>query len=166
MELKDDTKDTFYDAIGLSTYSNSKAGVLSYVSVFENLWKQVELYQELKKANEQLKISETLQKDFIRIAAHELRTPVQPIIGLSGILMSKLEKEKELYNIAKIINRNAKKLIKLTNDVLDIAKIETKSLTLNKETVDLTVLLIDNINEYKNLVTTDTSLKPKYIYKG
>ena len=73
MELKDDTKDSFYNAIGLSTYSNSKAGVLSYVSVFENLWKQTELYQDLEKANEQLKISETLQRDFIRIAAHELK---------------------------------------------------------------------------------------------
>jgi hypothetical protein len=42
MELKDDTKSTFYEAIGLSTYSNSKAGVLSYVVIFENLWRQAE----------------------------------------------------------------------------------------------------------------------------
>ena len=41
MELKDDTKSTFYEAIGLSTYSNSKAGVLSYVAIFENLWIQL-----------------------------------------------------------------------------------------------------------------------------
>jgi phosphatidylserine/phosphatidylglycerophosphate/cardiolipin synthase-like enzyme len=58
MELKDDTKETFHEAIGLSTYSNSKAGVLSYVSIFENLWEQTELYQQLKK-------SEILQKDFV-----------------------------------------------------------------------------------------------------
>ncbi|MGN6614754.1 MAG: sensor histidine kinase [Candidatus Nitrosocosmicus sp.] len=166
MELKDDTKDTFCDAIGLSTYSNSKAGVLSYVSVFVNLWKQVELYQELEKTNEQLKNNETLQKDFIRIAAHELRTPVQPIIGLSGILMSKLEKEKELYKIAKIINRNAKKLIKLTKDILDIAKIETNSLTLNKELVNLRLLLIDNINEYKNVLMTNTDLQSNYTFSN
>ena len=53
MELKDDTKETFVEAIGLSTYSNSKAGVLSYVAIFENLWKQTELYEQLKEANEQ-----------------------------------------------------------------------------------------------------------------
>src|ERR671918_2215758 len=46
MELKDDSKKTFHEAIGLSTYSNSKAGVLSYVSMFESLWKQTELYEE------------------------------------------------------------------------------------------------------------------------
>ena len=118
----------------------------------------------MEKVNEQLKINETLQNDFIRMAAHELRNPVQPILGLSDLLMSKLEKEKELYNIAKTINRNAKKLIKLTNDVLDIAKIETKSLTLNKEKVDLRLLLIDNINEYKNLLMDDTDLQSKLIF--
>src|SRR5215216_1687822 len=48
MELKDDSKETFHEAIGLSTYSNSKAGVLSYVSMFESLWKQTELYEKLK----------------------------------------------------------------------------------------------------------------------
>ena len=55
MELKDDTKDNFTEAIGLSTHSNSKANVLSYVAIFENLWKQSELYQELKESNEKLK---------------------------------------------------------------------------------------------------------------
>jgi two-component system, OmpR family, sensor histidine kinase VicK len=82
MELRDDSKTTFVEAIGLSTYSNSKAGVLSYVAIFENLWVQSDLY-------EQLKINDKMQKEFINIAAHELRTPVQPILGLSAILRSK-----------------------------------------------------------------------------
>ena len=49
MELRDDTRTTFVEAIGLSTYSNSKAGVSSYVAIFENLWRQAELYEELRK---------------------------------------------------------------------------------------------------------------------
>ena len=76
MEIKDDTKNTFYEAIGLSTYSNSKAGVLSFVSIFENLWIQTDLYQQVKEtnkrleeANEQLKIHDKMQKDFINVAA-------------------------------------------------------------------------------------------------
>ena len=48
MELRDDSKTTFDEAIGLSTYSNSKAGVLSYVSIFENSWRQTELYEQLR----------------------------------------------------------------------------------------------------------------------
>src|SRR5919109_319010 len=81
MELRDDRKKTFHEAIGLSTYSNSKAGVLSYVSMFESLWKQTELYEKLKS-------NEKMQKEFINIAAHELRTPIVPILNLSELLYS------------------------------------------------------------------------------
>ena len=62
MELRDDSKQTFDEAIGLSTYSNSRPGVLSYVSIFENLWKQTELY-------EQLKYQDIMQKEFINIGS-------------------------------------------------------------------------------------------------
>ena len=57
MEVRDDSKTTFFEAIGLSTYSNSKAGVLSYVAIFENLWRQAELYEQLKKVTRTIKNS-------------------------------------------------------------------------------------------------------------
>ncbi len=83
MELKDDLKESFEDAIGLSTYSNSRAGVLSYVSIFENLWKQTELYQQVKhaltlladtnkqleSANQKLEVQGKMQSEFINVAA-------------------------------------------------------------------------------------------------
>ncbi|HEY6882943.1 MAG TPA: hypothetical protein VI278_02785, partial [Nitrososphaeraceae archaeon] len=75
MELRDDSKTTFLGAIGLSTYSNSRAGVLSYVAIFENLWKQSGIYLELMKAHVRLKMHDKMQREFINIAAHELRTP-------------------------------------------------------------------------------------------
>src|ERR687898_1792819 len=78
-ELKDDTKDNSYSAAGLSTYSKSKSIVSSYVSIFESIWKQTELY-------EQLKVHDKMQREFINVAAHELRTPIQPILGLSEVL--------------------------------------------------------------------------------
>ena len=68
IELKDDTKDISYSAAGLSTYSNSKSTVSSYVSIFETFWKQTELYEKLK-------VHDKMQKEFINVAAHELRTP-------------------------------------------------------------------------------------------
>jgi two-component system sensor histidine kinase VicK len=155
MELKDDSKEKFHEAIGISTYSNSKAGVLSYVSIFENLWNQTEIYQQLKK-------SEELQQDFIRIAAHELRSPIQPILAISEMLKSNVN-SKELGNSQQIklnreeindyidaIIRNAKKLVSLTNSILDITRIETNSLTLRKETVDLRLFLLEQMMEYEN----------------
>jgi hypothetical protein len=66
MELRDDSKTTFFEAIGLSTYSNSRAGVLSYVAIFENFWKQSELYQEIKESHDQLKIANAEEGDIIK----------------------------------------------------------------------------------------------------
>jgi two-component system, OmpR family, sensor histidine kinase VicK len=164
MELKDDSKDTFIEAIGFSTYSNSKPAVLSYVAIFENLWKQSELYQEikdsnenLKMANEKLKVKDKILNEFVHIAAHELRNPIQPILGLSqtakSILMQKekLEANKDkIFNLLDIIIRNAKKLQQLSDDILDLAKIETGSFYLNKETFDLKELLQILICDLKN----------------
>ena len=143
MEIKDDTKDTFVDSMGFATYSDSRATVLSYVSIFESFWKQSELVKKLKE-------SEELQKDFIHIAAHDLKNPIQPILGLSSLLMKNIPNEKELHNTIKIINRNAKKLIQLTNDILDVTKIETNNLNLQKELINLNDLISDIVEDYSN----------------
>src|SRR5207253_6386498 len=112
MELRDDSKTTFVEAIGLSTYSNSKAGVLSYVEIFENLWVQSDLYEQLKRHDK-------MQKDFINIAAHELRTPIQPILGLTEILRSRT-KDVEQIKLLEVVGRNARRLQRLTEDILDV----------------------------------------------
>ena len=144
IEVKDDSKDTFIDSIGFATYSNSRSTVLSYSSIFESFWKQSDLLKKLKE-------SEELQKDFIHIAAHELKNPIQPILGLSNQLIKyKPTHEKEFQKIVKIINRNAKKLIRLTNDILDVTKIETKNLKLNKELFNLNDLSSNIIEDYRN----------------
>jgi signal transduction histidine kinase/CheY-like chemotaxis protein len=142
IELIDDTKATFEEAIGLATYSNSKSTALSYVSIFESLWNQTELY-------EQLKIHGKMQKEFITIAAHELRTPIQPILGISEILLCKkgsVEQEKELLNV---IIRNAKRLRKLTENILDVTKIESQSLTINKQHCKLNDIMTNVIADHK-----------------
>lgn len=163
MELRDDSKDSFYDAIGLSTYSNSKAGVLSYVLFFENLWNQTEISINLKKANEKLRESESLQNDFIHIAAHELKNPLQPILMMSEVMKSILNQmalhepggevrvnPAHLNELLDIIIRNTNKLSKLTNNVLDITKIESNSLTLDKEPIDMRKFVYDSIVDFNN----------------
>jgi signal transduction histidine kinase len=139
MELRDDSKATFDEAIGLSTYSNSRAGVLSYVAIFENLWKQTELY-------EQLKHHDIMQKEFINVAAHELKISIQPILGLTELLRSQTDdvKQKELLDVT---IRNAKRLQLLTNDILDVTKIEGRSLELKKEEFNLNDVVINALND-------------------
>ena len=142
IELRDDTKSTFYEAIGLSTYSSSKPGVLSYVSIFENLWIQTELY-------EQLKLHDKMQKDFINIAAHELRTPIQPILGLTEALLSK-SKDETAKELLEVVVRNAKRLRILIENILDVTRIENQSLSLNKETFKINGIILNILEEYES----------------
>jgi two-component system sensor histidine kinase VicK len=144
MELRDDSKTTFVEAIGLSTYSNSRAGVLSYVAIFENLWVQSDLY-------EQLKINDNMQKEFINIAAHELRTPIQPILSLSQILQSNVgNNSAQQQEFLDAIVRNAKRLQRLTENILDVTRIESHSLQLRKERFNLNENIRDVINDINN----------------
>ena len=130
VELNDDTKKTTYEAIGLASYSNSNSTVFSYVSIFESLWLQTELYDKLK-------IHDKMQKEFIDVAAHELRTPIQPILGLSDVLLSKKGNIEEYKELLKIINGNARRLQRLTENILDITRIESQSLGIKKERFSL-----------------------------
>jgi two-component system, OmpR family, sensor histidine kinase VicK len=139
IEKKDDSKMDFIGAVGLSTYSTSKPTVLSYVSVFESLINQIKLY-------EQLKIHGKMQRDFINIASHELRTPTQAILAYSDLLQHHPKKRDEMIEA---IKRNATRLQRLTEDILDVTKIESKTLNLHKEKFDLTVLLSNTIDDYK-----------------
>ena len=125
MELRDDSKGTFDEAIGLSTYSNSRSGVLSYVYIFENLWMQTEIYKQVKEANERLKLHDKMQQEFINVAAHELRTPIQPILTVIGFLHSTKGhiNEEQLDDSLNLIHRNAKRLKRLAEDILDVSKI-------------------------------------------
>ncbi|HEX6027832.1 MAG TPA: HAMP domain-containing sensor histidine kinase [Nitrososphaeraceae archaeon] len=139
IELRNDTKENYYEAAGLAAYSNSKPIALSYASIFDTLWKQGELY-------EQVKAYSIAQKEFINIAAHELRTPIQPILGLSEVLHDKIKDTKQIELLDAII-RNAKRLQRLTEDILDVSKIESQSLKLNKERFNLNDVITNIIDE-------------------
>ena len=85
-EVKDDTKINYIDAIGSTIYIEGKSTAISYATIFNSLWKQAELYNEIEKAYEKIQIHDKMQRDFINIAAHELRTPIQPILGFTELL--------------------------------------------------------------------------------
>jgi two-component system, OmpR family, sensor histidine kinase VicK len=159
VELRDDTKNSSYDAAGLATYSNSKSIISSYASIFESLWKQNELYQ-------QLKIHDKMQQEFINVAAHELRTPIQPILGLADILRSKELVGGREAEYLDVIIRNARRLQRLTEDILDVTRIESKSLDLKKESFNLSEMILNTISDSNNQLAKehkDTDLKLEFV---
>ena len=113
---------------------------------------------EVKKANkqlvsayEQLKGHDRMQRDFINIAAHELRTPIQPILTLTDALRSKI-KDTEKNEILDVILRNARRLQRLTEDILDVTKIESRTLELHKERFNLKDILSNLIQDYRSQI--------------
>jgi signal transduction histidine kinase len=159
---------------------------------------------KLKAANEQLEAKEQAQREFINIAAHELRTPIQPILGLSEIIrerivdlpkqLKKVSDEEVIYKqqnnstikapsnsiyrsrsfslsssidkiipMVDVINRNAKRLEKLTNTLLDVSRIENnKSLELTKERFDLKQKIENIINDMRSTIPDSKEVRIRF----
>ena len=107
--------------------------------------------KKLESANEQLKVHDNMQKEFINIAAHELRTPIQPILGLSEVIQSKI-KDSELRELQGVVIRNAKRLQRLADDILDVTRIESNSLNLKKEKFNLNAMILNSISGSRNQI--------------
>ena len=161
-EVRDNTRETFEEATGLATYSTSLPTLLSYISIFESLWTQTEMLDNLRVANEKLIESEEMEREFINTAAHELRTPTQAIMGyteLDAEIIDDILRTAESFHDGKLksdtirlhkhfdaISRNSERLNELINNLLDVARIEShrkNNLQLRKEKLDL----IKEINE-------------------
>lgn len=95
---------------------------------------------------EKLQEADKMKDEFINIAAHELRTPIQPILILTGILRSKVLDIEE-RKMLDITMRNARRLLRITNNILDTANIESQMLRLNKERTNLSDLITNTIND-------------------
>ncbi len=130
-------------SIGLTSYSNSFRISKSYASIFEALWNQSELYDKLK-------IQDRLQKEFINVAAHELRNPVQLLLGFSDILMNSKGNIESCNKFIVTINQSTKRLARLIDRVLDVTQLENELLILNKEIFNLDKLVVEIVKEYNN----------------
>ena len=151
IDVKDDTQENFIEAVGYATYHTSKSRTESYNFIFETIWRQADLHESLREANKNLLYSyqkleehDAMEKEFINIAAHELRTPSQSIIGYSELLKNLPERNKQ-YEEA--ILRNAERLFSLVTNMLNIARIESQTMKLNKTVFDLNVKIQNVIND-------------------
>ncbi len=164
-----------FSAMSFDTAHNM-AHVLKDVGYFVNIialiMSSMQYSNNLKKANslirenlKKLQENEKLKDDFINIAAHELRTPIQPILGLSDLINRTLQNNTseidkfELKNDIKVIYRNAKKLQKLTDDILDVSRIDSHVLNLNTSRFDFVDLIKNTIQDF----TTNSEKKEELI---
>lgn len=153
-ERKENALDSFSQLIESSVYTVGKDTVMASIILFERLWYQTRLIQNVKD-------SVSLQKEFVNLAAHELRNPIQPILGLSKFVLDNI-KDDEQKEMLKIIVKNATKLMHITNDIIDLARIEEKILVLNKEKLDLYPYLLNLISEYQTLLLDNNHIELEF----
>ena len=114
--------------------------------------------KELLEAYEQLKVHERMQQDFINIAAHELRTPTQSIVGYTELLQhdynlnkqNPIDSDPSTQDSLEALRRNAIRLKNLTNDILDVSRIEAGTLRLNKERINLNEKIRNVVKDLSN----------------
>lgn len=145
IETRDDSKKQFDEAIGTGILSNSKDTVAPYTTIFEILWRETDLYEKTREA-------EAVKDEFVKIAAHELRNPIMPaqegtlmVQGLVERIKNKLSKEEyaELRAATDIVSRNVVRLAKLSEDILQVSRIESGTFSLNMQ--DSNVHRLDRI---------------------
>jgi len=118
------------------------------------------LIENLALANEQIKSREKMLTDFVNIAAHEFRTPTQSIVGYSELLQLLSEQEEqdgfnekandEKKKALESIIRNANRLDRLANDILDVTRIDSNILILNKQRFNLNKKIRNVVSDITN----------------
>ena len=109
--------------------------------------------RNLEKAYEDLKIHEKLQTEFVNIAAHELRTPIQPLLGAAELIESQFQGKDKIevtHPEIEMILRNAKRLERLSSDILEVSRIESGALRLNRETFSLAYIIAGAVKDAMN----------------
>jgi two-component system sensor histidine kinase VicK len=153
-ELKEPKAESFSESVGRAVYSNSKSSVESFKSIFELLWNERTLNEELKRADK-------MQKEFINVASHELRTPTQAILSYSELLQKHPERKEEMI---KALSRNAQRLQSLTDDILDVTRIESETLMLKIEPLDIVDLISNILEDYRNQIEKNNVNVEIYYY--
>jgi signal transduction histidine kinase len=132
VETKDDSKKNFAQAIGLAIFSDSTTTVAPYVTIFETLWRETDLYEKTREA-------ERIKDEFVNIAAHELRNPIMPILHGVDSLYEAIEHAKtsipkdeyeEIASNIRLVSRNVVRLVKLSEDILQVSRIESGTFNL------------------------------------
>jgi signal transduction histidine kinase len=99
---------------------------------------------DLQEAYERLTEQDKIKDEFINIAAHELRTPVLPIILSAEGLAEDIGTENSRIEI---ILRNAKRINKLTNDILDVSRIKSNTFRLQKDKINIKKMIEESIQD-------------------
>lgn len=176
-KYEDEHKRKSHNADVIGVYSNNKSIVNNYGALFDTLLNEKETVRYVSKVKEQLEnsnnqliesnqklnLNSELQHEFINLAAHELRTPTQAIIGYGEMIEEHPDKSSDNQNYLKAIVRNANRLGKLVEDLLNVARIESNNMVLDKEKTSLEDLINTVVQDFRIHLEKEKKTKDKEI---
>ncbi len=151
IKIKNDARTNIQQAAGSTTIIEGESTAWSYAAIFDTLWKQSETVEKLNKINRQLQSHEKIQKEYIDVIAHELRSPIQPIIGLTEYVKEKLKDKKQIELLDSVI-ASGQKLNTFTESILEVSKIEGHMFSLKEEKFNLNELLLNTIKVFEKIL--------------
>jgi signal transduction histidine kinase len=151
-ELKNPDAQQFEYAVGLSVYSSSKPSVDSFKTFFDVLWDQMSLNEDFRKRDK-------LKDEFIAVASHELRTPIQPIIGYAFLAKKGKVSQEEAWDA---VLKEARRLQQLANDILDVSKMDSGNIVYFMDNDKINSLLVSIADSVKNVLPPNVSISVEF----
>lgn len=155
----------YWEKVLISPMTNIKGTTTHYLAIKEDISQKKEIERSLIEAKEKAEEMNRIKSNFLANMSHELRTPMIGILGYSDLLKTELIENKDLHDLASVINKAGNRLMETLNHILDLSRIESGNVELNFSMVDIAELikesatLFDEAAKQKNL-----TIKSRFLF--
>lgn len=144
--------DLYWELASISPIKNSFGTITHFVKIAENISYLKKIEKDLKKAKQDAEIANNYKNNFLANMSHEIRTPINTIIGFSELIKNESLSSQKRNKYSEIIEENSQALLRLIDDIIDIAKIEANELKIKKEACSLKELFAELEMTYTNFL--------------
>ena len=144
------TGEYYWELASISPIRNNFGTITHYVKISENITYMKKIERDLKKAKQEAEIANNYKNHFLSNMSHEIRTPINTIIGFSELMKNELLTAQKRNKYTEIIEENSQALLRLIDDIIDVAKIEANELKIRKEACSLGELFSELEMTYNN----------------
>jgi PAS domain S-box-containing protein len=140
----------YWELASISPIKNNFGTITHYVKIAENISYLKKIEKDLKKAKQDAEIANNYKNLFLANMSHEIRTPINTIIGFSELIKNENLPSQKRHKYSGIIEENSQSLLRLIDDIIDVAKIEANELKIKKEACSLGELFSELEMTYNN----------------
>jgi PAS domain S-box-containing protein len=154
----------YWENAAISPILNDQGEIIQFVSVKEDITKLKTTLADLEIAKEKAEEANALKTEFLHNMSHEVRTPLNGILGFSNLLNELDDCSEIQLNYTSIIQNSSKQLLAVIDDILEISTLETKQISIHEEELDVNQFIMEIFSIY-DLKAKERKL-PLYIHKG